>query len=368
MTRPSTHGRSRDRRHRAARAWVVAWVAAALAAGACVPPAGRTGGIAPLEERLDDSTVAADLRRLDSLAAPPRPADGDDATLHGWARRAALGGLARDAYGRNAPDALAERLAAASASGGRVRGGAHPLWAFLDSATSAPGLSGRVNDVVALEVALVRSEHPALGAPDCAAWSREAEAIAARVRAGLVPPATAPEVVRAVVPDAPAAPKAQRIRLSAIPTRVHFGLDRSDLSRKSQRVLDAVVDSLRSRPEVRLVLQGHTDKRGNLAYNAALSRRRAEAVRDYLISRGLAAAAIRIEALASGELEEQGDDIVDHARNRRVKLRFYDMEGQELPAVDQLSDLQIESRRTPQGQARRTPQGPVRRTPEKPPR
>lgn len=68
-------------------------------------------------------------------------------------------------------------------------------------------------------------------------------------------------------------------------------------------------------------IAGHTDSRGTVAYNMRFSLRRAEAVREYLVSKGIAAA--RLVVKAYGESQPVADDQTEDGRfkNRRVELQ-----------------------------------------------
>lgn len=86
------------------------------------------------------------------------------------------------------------------------------------------------------------------------------------------------------------------------------------------RVLDSVVAPLATRPAVAVRIVGHTDSQGSEMYNLQLSIRRAEAVMEYLRSRGLALD--RLTADGKGEMEPIADNAKEatRARNRRVEL------------------------------------------------
>ena len=70
---------------------------------------------------------------------------------------------------------------------------------------------------------------------------------------------------------------------------VHFDFDRSTLRPEATRVLDEAVTAMQADPTLRLQIEGHTCNIGTAEYNLALGDRRANAVRDYLVSRGVAA-------------------------------------------------------------------------------
>lgn len=69
--------------------------------------------------------------------------------------------------------------------------------------------------------------------------------------------------------------------------RIFFGYDRFDLSNEARNVLRAQAQWLSSYPDVIAVIGGHADERGTREYNLALGARRADAVRDFLISQGV---------------------------------------------------------------------------------
>ncbi len=97
-----------------------------------------------------------------------------------------------------------------------------------------------------------------------------------------------------------------------------------------------VADEAVRRPAAALTVIGHADRRGPEAYNLELSLRRAEAMRDALVARGVAAA--RIEVVARGEWEPAvptADGVAEPA-NRRVEVYFKGGEAQE-PAISGVS-------------------------------
>ena len=76
-------------------------------------------------------------------------------------------------------------------------------------------------------------------------------------------------------------------RDSLLLTEVHFDFDKSDITPTAKSILDRVAESMLQYPELYFEIAGHTDSVGTFAYNYLLSARRAVAVRDYLISRGV---------------------------------------------------------------------------------
>lgn len=69
--------------------------------------------------------------------------------------------------------------------------------------------------------------------------------------------------------------------------RVYFDTDRFNLDAEDRSRLDRQAAWLQSYPSVRLLIAGNADERGTREYNLALGERRANAVRDYLVSMGV---------------------------------------------------------------------------------
>ncbi len=78
--------------------------------------------------------------------------------------------------------------------------------------------------------------------------------------------------------------------------RVLFAVNEATLSDASKAILDAQVAWLNIYPERTVTIEGHADEQGTREYNVALSARRATAVQNYMISQGLLASRLDIEA------------------------------------------------------------------------
>ncbi|MBS1820208.1 MAG: OmpA family protein [Acidobacteria bacterium] len=101
---------------------------------------------------------------------------------------------------------------------------------------------------------------------------------------------------------------------------VHFDFDRYTLRPEATRVLDEAVAALRDDPNLRIEVEGHTCNIGTAEYNLALGDRRANAVRDYLVSRGVTAD--RLRTISYGEERPKYDNSREETRrlNRRAAL------------------------------------------------
>jgi OmpA-OmpF porin, OOP family len=115
------------------------------------------------------------------------------------------------------------------------------------------------------------------------------------------PPAAAPPAPPPPPPPPPPpAPGVQKITLAA---KALFDFDKADLKPEGKAAIDReVITRLNNVTKLELVLvTGHTDRIGTQAYNQKLSERRANAVRDYLVSKGVAKD--KIETLGMGKTQ-----------------------------------------------------------------
>ena len=105
---------------------------------------------------------------------------------------------------------------------------------------------------------------------------------------------------------------------------VDFEFNSATLKPESRPVLDEVAIDLKKHPLLRVELQGHTDSKGADAYNLDLSQRRANSVRDYLISQGVNPG--QLMAKGYGETQPIADNATESGRaeNRRVVMRVLD--------------------------------------------
>ena len=99
-----------------------------------------------------------------------------------------------------------------------------------------------------------------------------------------------------------------------------FDFDRADLRQESREILSRIAGILFTSEDFAITITGHTDARGDDAYNQRLSERRARAVADYLIGAGLASERFTVEGLGQALPLDTGDSDEAHARNRRVEL------------------------------------------------
>lgn len=102
---------------------------------------------------------------------------------------------------------------------------------------------------------------------------------------------------------------------------IHFDFDKYNIKPEWVPVLDEGVSILKEHPEIKIVIEGHTDAIGTEEYNQKLSERRAKAVYDYFVSQGIAPK--RMQTIGFGESRPKADNSTEEGRaiNRRVEIR-----------------------------------------------
>jgi len=101
---------------------------------------------------------------------------------------------------------------------------------------------------------------------------------------------------------------------------VNFDFDKANIRAGDAAILDSVVTILENNPSLRLEIQGHTDNKGAVNYNQKLSERRAKAVMDYFVKKGIDKG--RLSAMGFGLSKPVASNDTDEGRaeNRRVEL------------------------------------------------
>ena len=99
--------------------------------------------------------------------------------------------------------------------------------------------------------------------------------------------------------------------------RVFFESDQTDLTPTATATLDKQAQWLSRYPQYTFLIEGHADERGTREYNFSLGARRAQAVRDYLASRGIPASRIRTVSYGKERPVAVCNDISCWSQNRR---------------------------------------------------
>lgn len=101
-----------------------------------------------------------------------------------------------------------------------------------------------------------------------------------------------PAPAAAPAPTGPAMDSAEYFN-QTVGNTVNFGLDKYDLSASAQATLRGQAAWLGQNPSRSIVVEGHCDERGTREYNLGLGERRANSVKDYLVSLGVAPSRVR---------------------------------------------------------------------------
>jgi peptidoglycan-associated lipoprotein len=98
---------------------------------------------------------------------------------------------------------------------------------------------------------------------------------------------------------------------------VYFDYDKSAIKSSEGAKVGAVADYLKGHPEANLVVEGHCDERGTEEYNRALGERRALAIREQLINKGVSADKVTTVSYGKDRPVESGHSEDAWSKNRR---------------------------------------------------
>lgn len=111
--------------------------------------------------------------------------------------------------------------------------------------------------------------------------------------------------------------------IDSVELKVEFDFNKADVRPAYHKRIKEVADYLKRHSDVDVIIEGHTDSRGNAAYNQSLSQRRADSVRKYMINKfGISSS--RITAKGYGESKPIANNNTNQGRqrNRRVIAVF----------------------------------------------
>ncbi|MBW8358314.1 MAG: OmpA family protein [Weeksellaceae bacterium] len=126
--------------------------------------------------------------------------------------------------------------------------------------------------------------------------------------------------IKETLPGAEVVRVNEGIKVTLPERMVNFAFDSSDLSIASRANLDKLSEILINNPDTNINVYGHTDSKGTEEYNKALSDRRAAAVKNYLVAKGVASS--RLYTMGMGESDPKSTNATDAGRadNRRVEF------------------------------------------------
>ena len=114
------------------------------------------------------------------------------------------------------------------------------------------------------------------------------------------------------------AEKTSAEKLAQVGDTVNFDFDSAELTVSARSTLNRQSAFLSVNPDLMIVIEGHADERGTREYNLALGERRATAVRDYLVAKGINAARVRTVSYGKERPAVSGSDEAAWAKNRRA--------------------------------------------------
>jgi len=103
--------------------------------------------------------------------------------------------------------------------------------------------------------------------------------------------------------------------------RVEFVYAKDKLTKKSQKIVDQIAAILKKHPQIRIEIAGHTDSDGTAERNLKLSQRRANAVKKYLINKGIDAKRLVAKGYGESKPLVKNDTAAHKQLNRRVEFK-----------------------------------------------
>ncbi|ADJ27113.1 peptidoglycan-associated lipoprotein Pal [Nitrosococcus watsonii] len=112
----------------------------------------------------------------------------------------------------------------------------------------------------------------------------------------------------------PASPLASRV--------VYFEFDSSEIQQDDRPIVEAHGGYLAKHPDIKIILEGHTDERGSREYNLALGERRANAVRSLILLMGASEEQVEVVSYGEERPAVDGQDEGAWQLNRRVEILY----------------------------------------------
>jgi outer membrane protein OmpA-like peptidoglycan-associated protein len=103
---------------------------------------------------------------------------------------------------------------------------------------------------------------------------------------------------------------------------LNFEFGKAEIKKDSFPYLDKLADTLLKSKNWTLEIQGHTDDKGTDDYNIKLSKNRADAVKKYLVSKGVVADSITAKGLGESTPLVPNDSDANREKNRRVEFKI----------------------------------------------
>ncbi|MGI4877438.1 MAG: OmpA family protein [Janthinobacterium lividum] len=136
------------------------------------------------------------------------------------------------------------------------------------------------------------------------------------------PPPPPPPAPPPPPPPPPPLPPCPPAAVTPGPFLVFFDWDRSTITPEAAAILDRAAEQFASTGQTSVALAGYADKSGKPDYNVALSQRRADAVKAYMVGKGVAEGVVSTQAFGETHPLVDTADGVREPQNRRVEITF----------------------------------------------
>jgi outer membrane protein OmpA-like peptidoglycan-associated protein len=125
------------------------------------------------------------------------------------------------------------------------------------------------------------------------------------------------------IPEKQEAPLSVQERLNNLLTgkRVQFLYARDILTKDSQILVDKIIEVLKENPQVTIEISGHTDSDGTKKNNLRLSQRRAQSVKNYMVSKGIAPSQLKAVGYGESQPLVKNNTLKNRQINRRVEFK-----------------------------------------------
>lgn len=116
---------------------------------------------------------------------------------------------------------------------------------------------------------------------------------------------------------------------------VYFETDKFNVNPKSQEALNKLVGIFKEYPDTNILIEGHTDDVGSESYNLTLSKNRAQAVTNYLVTNGISKGRLTTNWYGEAQPKHDNTTAEGRAKNRRVELAIVANEQLQKEAEEQ---------------------------------
>jgi OOP family OmpA-OmpF porin len=107
-------------------------------------------------------------------------------------------------------------------------------------------------------------------------------------------------------------------------SNINFEVAKADIQASSYGILNEIASALRANPQLKVTVEGHTDSTGSRAFNMDLSQRRAQAVVDYLVNKGVSPQRLSAKGYGPDRPIADNGTKLGRSKNRRVQFTRVD--------------------------------------------